>query len=199
MTTVPATLAACLEHDVMAALDAALGPPMPLRATGRFEVEVEALGEGTFTLTVDAGAVSAKKGFARAPLVSMLIGKGSFPLVQRWLQAAVDGFPDAPRLARGLAAGRAPRPGDLDAALAALARVKDACLRFEVRGAGSYAFARGPVDEATSVLTIVVDAGALTGALSGAALSSLRLELKGDRGVLTSVLAALAPVIERMR
>ena len=35
--------------------------------------------------------------------------------------------------------------------------------------------------------------------LAGAPLSSLQFGLQGDRGVLTSVLAALGPVIERMR
>ncbi|OGQ21629.1 MAG: hypothetical protein A2138_09870 [Deltaproteobacteria bacterium RBG_16_71_12] len=199
MTVVAGTLAACLAPDVLSALEGALAPPLPLRAKGRFEVEIEAVGEGTFTLTVDAGAVSANKGFAKAPLVSALVGKGAFPFVQRLLQAALDGFPAAPRLAKGLAAGRAPRPGDLDLALAALTRIKDACLRFEVKGAGSYALARGPVDEATNVLTVVVDAKAVEGALAGAPLSTLKLELKGDRGVLTSVVAALGPVIERMR
>ncbi|MBI1947146.1 MAG: hypothetical protein HYS27_15730 [Deltaproteobacteria bacterium] len=199
MTAVPATLAACLQPDTLEALEAALAPPRPLRAKARFEVEIEAAGEGTFSLTVDGGVASAKKGFAKDPLISAHVAKGGFPFVQRLLQAALDGFPLAPRLAKGLAAGRAPRPGDLDVALAALARLKDACVRFDVKGGGSFALARGPVDEATSVLTVVVDAKAVEGALAGAPLSTLKLELKGDRGVLTSVLAALGPVIERMR
>lgn len=199
MSTVPGTLAACVQPAVLAALEAALAPPLPLRAMGRFEVEIEAAGEGTFTLAVEAGVVSAHKGFAKDPLVSALVGKGAFPLVQRLLQAALDGFPHAPRLAQGLSAAKTPRPGDLDAALAALSRIKDACLRFDVRGAGAFALARGPIDEATNELTLAVDAKAVDGVLAGAPLSSLRLELKGDRGVLTSVLAALAPIVERMR
>jgi hypothetical protein len=199
VTTVPDTLAACLQPELLAALETALAPPAPLRAKARFEVEIEAAGEGTFTLAVDGGVASAKKGFAKVPLISAHVGKGGFPFMQRLLQAALDGFPQAPRLAKGLAAGRAPRPGDLDAALAALSRLKDACVRFEVKGAGSFALARGPVDEATNVLTLVVDAKAIDGALAGAPLSSLQFVLQGDRGVLTSVLAALGPVIERMR
>ena len=199
MSTVPGTLAACIAPAALASLEAALAPPAPLRARGRFEIEVEAVGEGTFVLVVDAGAVSAKKGFARDPLVSALVGKGAFSFVQRLLQAAVDGFPAAPRLAQGLAAAKAPRPGDLDAALQGLTRIKDACLRFEVRGVGSVALARGPIDEATSVLTIGVDARAVEAVLAGAPLSALQLELKGERGVLASALAALGPIVERMR
>lgn len=199
MITVPGTLAACLQAEVLASLEAALGPPMSLRARGRVELELEVAGEGTFTVTMDAGVVSAKKGFARDPLISASIGKGGFSLVQRLLQGAMEGFPRAPALARVVEASRAPRAGDLDAVVASLARLKDACVRLEVKGAGTYAVARGPVDEATQVLTISLDAAALEGALGGAPLSSVRLDLKGDRGVLTAALAALAPLVDRMR
>lgn len=199
MTAIPATLGACLQAEVIATLDATLGPPLPLRARARFEVEFESAGEGTFTVVVDAGRATATKGFAKDPLLSVAVGKGGFPFLQRLLQAAVAGFTNAPVLAKGLAAARAPRPGDLDAALAGLLKLKDACLRFEVKGAGSYALARGPVDEATSVLTIAVDAAAVEAALSGAPLSSMKVALKGDRGVLTAALAALEPLVERMR
>jgi len=197
--TLPGTLAACLEPTVVAALDAALGPPLALRARGRFEIELEAAGEGTFTLLVDAGAVRAKKGFAKDPLLSFALAKGSFPWLRRVLQAACEGFPKAPALARMLAAGRAPRPGDLDAAVAALGRLKDACLKLEVKGAGSYALARGPVDEATQVLTLTLEASAVDAALGGASLSSIKVDMKGDRGVLASALAALGPLVERLK
>ncbi len=199
MTSVPATVAACLQGPALAALEAALAPPMPLRARGRFELEIEAAGEGTFTVVVDGGAVTAKKGFAKDPLVSALVGRGAFPLVHRLLQAAVDGFPEAPRLAHGLAAAKAPRVGDLDAALAALTRIRDACLRLDVKGAGAVALARGPIDEATRELTITVDVKAIDAVLAGAPMATLALSLSGDRGVLTSVLAALGPIVERMR
>ena len=196
---IPATVGACLQPDVIAALDAALGPPLPLRAQMRFEVELEAAFEGTFTMLVDAGRATAKKGFAKDPLISVAIGKNAFPFVQRLLEAAMAGFANAPALAKGLAAAKAPRPGDLDLVLSGLAKLKDACLRIEVKGAGSYAIARGPVDEATSVLTVLVDAAAVEAALAGASLSTVKVALKGDRGVLTAALAALAPLVERMR
>ena len=150
-------------------------------------------------MTLDAGVASAKKGFAKDPLVSIAISKTGFPFVQRLLQAAVEGFPRAPALARPLTVAKTPRPGDLDAALAALGRLKDACLRLEVKGAGSYAIARGPVDEATQVLTLSLELAALEAALDGAPLSTVRLGMTGDRGVLASTLAALGPLVERLR
>lgn len=199
MSAVPSTLAACLQPEALAALEAALAPPPALRARGRFEIELESAAEGTFAMTIDAGVVTAKKGFAKDPLIAVAISKTGFPLVQRLLQDAVDGFPRAPALGKPLAVAKAPRPGDLDAALLALSKLKDACLRFEVKGAGSYAIARGSVDEATQVLTLALDVAALDAALAGAPLSTVRLDMKGDRGVLAYVIAALGPLVERLR
>ena len=88
-------------------LNALLGPPLERRAKGSFEVEVEAKGEGTYTYRYQDGALTAKKGFSRdEPLVSVELPKGGWPFLQRLLQAAVDGFPDAPQLARRQLIGR---------------------------------------------------------------------------------------------
>lgn len=196
---IPDTLAATLAPDVIAVIEAALAPPVQLRARGRVEMEIEVVGEGTFVLAADDGRVSAKKGFAKDPLVSAVIPRGGFGLIQRELQAAVDGFPQAPDLRRRVEALRCPRPGEIDALVAALAKLKDAAVRFEVKGAGTFALARGPVDEATRVLSVRVDAVQLDAVLAGAALSTVKADVSGDRSVLTAVAAALGPALQRMR
>lgn len=196
---VPETLAATLAPDVLAAIEGALAPPMALRATARVELEIEAAGEGTYTVLIDGGRVSAKKGFAKDPFLSLVVPKGGFALLRAQLQAAVDGFPAAPELRRRWEALRSPRPGELDALVADLGKLKDTAARLVVKGVGTFAVARGPVDEATRVLELRLDASALEAALKGAAVDGMKVETAGDRGVLTAVAAALAPALSRMR
>lgn len=196
---VPDTLAATLAPEVVAVVEAALAPPLELRAKAHVEMEIEAAGEGTFVLVVDAGKVSTKKGFAKDPLLSAVVPKGGWALLQRELQAAVDGFPSAPQLRRQVEAFKAPRPGEIDALLAALVKLKDAAIRFEVKGVGTYALARGPVDEATRVLTVKLDPAQIDALLAGAPVTALKADVSGDRSVLTAVAAALAPALQRMR
>lgn len=197
---VPATLTATLATDVLRALEDALAPPPALRAKAKIEVEIEAAGEGTFTITAEgAQPLSAKKGFAKDPLICIHIAKGGWPLVQRELQAFADGLPAAPELRRHVDALRAPAPGELDVLVGAIKKIADASVRFDVKGGGIYAVARGPVEEATRVLKIAVDAKDLDKVLKGAALTTLTATLDGDRGVLTTLASALAPMLKRLR
>src|SRR5688572_24244186 len=122
---IPATLRETLEPPMVATIEAALAPPMHLRAKTRFEIEFEAIGEGTFTLVVDAGVVSAKKGFAKDPLLSAQVPKGGWPFVQRLLEAAVAGFPGAPLLKSNLEIMKLPKPGEIDTMIAALRKLTD--------------------------------------------------------------------------
>ena len=199
-TTIPATLKATLEPGVLSVLEAALAPPPAQRATAAVELEVEAAGEGTFTLTYKDRAVSAKKGFAKKPLLSARLDRGAWPLLRDQLQAALDGFPQAPELQSRLMAWRSLGAAELDGVVAALTRVAEGtALRFDVAGAGAITVARGPVDEATRELVIGVDAAKLRALLAGAAPASVTVTTKGDRAVATAVLAALGPVLTKLR
>jgi hypothetical protein len=199
MTTIPDTLAATLEPPVLTAIEAALAPPMHLRAKARIEIEIEAQGEGTFVVVIDGGVVSAKKGFGKDPLVSAVLPKGGWKLIQKELQAAVDGFPSAPELRKRVDAIKTPPAGELDGLVAALKKLGDAAVRFDVKGTGTFALARGPVDEATRVLTVKLDPAQIDAVLAGAPVTTLKVDVGGDRGVLTAVLAALGPALQRLR
>lgn len=197
---VPGSLAATLAPDVLTALEDKLAPPPALRAKARIEIEIEAAGEGTFTIVVDgANPMSAKKGFAKDPLVSVHIAKGGWPLIQRELQALADGLPNAPAIRKHVDALRAPKPGELDVLVAATKKITDASVRFDVKGGGVYAVARGPIDEATRVLKIALDAAEIDKVLAGAPPSTVKTGISGDRGVLTTVASAMAPLLERLR
>lgn len=203
---VPDSLAATLAPDVLKQLEDLLAPPPHLRARHRLQIEIEAAGEGTFTLAVDGPVpVSAKKGFAREPFLSIQIAKGSWSLLQRELQLLVDGLPGAPALKRHVDTIRNPKPGELDALVDAAMKIKDACVKFDVKGSpgapgGTFAVARGPVDEATRVLKIGLDAAEIFAVLEGRAPpSSIKASIGGDRGVLTTVAAAMAPMLDRLK
>src|SRR5581483_10026622 len=105
---IPSTLADTLKPDVLAELEKKLAPPPELRAQAHVEFEIEAAGEGTFTVVVERGSIAAKKGFAKDPLIAASIPKGGWALLQRELQAVVDGLPNAPALAQKLDLLRAP-------------------------------------------------------------------------------------------
>jgi len=199
-TVIPATLTAALEPVMLSKLEAALAPPPAQRATATVELEVEGAGEGTFTLTYKDGAVSAKKGFAKKPLLSARLDRGAWPLLREQLQAAVDGFPQAPELQSRLLAWRGLRAVDLDGVVAALTRVAEGMsLRFDIVGAGAVTVARGPIDEATRELVVGLDAARLRGLLAGAPPTSLVPSMRGDRAVATAALAALGPVLTKLR
>jgi hypothetical protein len=196
---VPGTLAALLAPPSLSVLEAALAPPRDRRAPVVFELEIEAAGEGTWVLRYEQGGLVGKKGFAKAPLLSVRLGKGALQLVRDELQAAVDGFPQAPELARRLAAARGLEASTAAAAHAAIAKLAEGhCIHFSVVGDGQLSVARGPVDEATRELTVSLDGKALRALLTGAPLSSVTAGLKGDRSVGTAVLAALGPVLRTL-
>ena len=197
---VPETLAATLAPDVLKVLEDVLAPPPALRAKARIEIELEAAGEGTFTITVDGpNPMTAKKGFAKDPLISVHIAKGGWPLLQRELQALADGLPNAPDLRRQVDALKNPKPGELDTLVAAAKKIVDASVRFDVKGGGVYALARGPIDEATRVLKIALDVAEIDKVLNGAPLTTVKAGISGERGVLTTVASAMAPLLERLK
>ena len=200
MAIVPNTVKDILAPDSLAALEHVLAPPKERRAPISFQLEVEAVGEGTFTLTYDRGAVSGKKGFAKRPLLSVRIEKGAFGLLRDQLQAAVDGFPQAPELKRRLDVIRTFDPVMATAVHQAIAGIADGlCVHFDIAGDGRISVARGAVDEATRELTIVVPGKAVRALLTGASPTSVSPVVKGDRSVGTSVLTAMAPLLNHLR
>jgi hypothetical protein len=197
---VPATVKMTLAPATLSAIEAALAPPLERRARGTLELELEAKGEGTFTLTYKGGQLSGKKGFARAPLLSARLDPQSWALLREQLQAAVDGFPKAPALAERQRAFLALEQATLDDALAAIGRLKEGLsIQFLIAGAGSITVARGPLDEATDELVVGLDAAVLRAVLAGGDPAAVRPSISGNRGVATAVLAALGPVARAVR
>ena len=196
---IPETLAATLGKDVLDALMERLAPPMSARADVVFEIEVEAAGEGTFVLAYQNKALLAKKGFAKSPLLSVQMDKAAWPLVREQLQAAVDGFPQAPHLQRAADVLRGLSGAEVHSFVRSITAIKDAVVRLDVKGAGKSAVGRGPIDEATNEMTVGLDAQALRLVLQGAPLTSLQPTVKGDRGVAASIAAAAAPLLQRLR
>ncbi len=204
---VPDTLAATLAPEMLKQLEDVLAPPPHLRARHRLQIEIEAAGEGTYTIAVEGPVpMSAKKGFAKEPFLSIQIAKGGWPLIQRELQALVDGLPNAPNLKKHVDTLKTPKPGELDALVDAATKIKDLSIQFDVKGgaagggAAKYAVARGPVDEATRTLKIGLDAAEIERVLAGQAPpTSIKASIGGDRGVLTTIAAAMAPLLERLK
>lgn len=188
------------------ALNEALGPPMTQRAKGQFEVEVEAAGEGTFTLRYDDGVLTGKKGFAKGdPLLSAAIPKGGWPFLQRLLQAAVDGFPNAPQLARRQAIGRELPAADLQALLDGVSKLRDVRFDITLSGAGpkgkaTYAIARGLLDEATREVKVQLNAERIERVLDGGSVEALRAaKVSMPTGLATELVSALGAVWTKMR
>lgn len=198
---VPATLKEALEPELLSSLDEAIGPPKESRIPGRYEIEVEAAGEGTFTIAFDDGAVSGKKGFAKGdPLLSCAIPKGGWPFVQRLLQAAADGFPAAPAVAERQARLRAMTKGELETAVRGVEKLREMVIEVDVSGMGVFRVARGSLDEATRQLKVAIAADAVDRVLAGAPLSTLSgAKVSGERGLVTEILAALGPVVTKIR
>lgn len=198
---VPGTLAETLDEDVLAELEAVLGPPPDHRARGDVEIEIEAEGEGTFTLRYRDGEVSAKKGFARGdPLLSAVLPRGGWPLIQRCLQAAADGFPDAPALARRDEALKKIQAAEWEKILAAVERLKEMSVTLAVDGAGTYRVARGAMDEVTRELAVALSASQVEDVLSGRNPEDAGgVKLSKDRGLVTELTAALGVVVTALR
>ena len=198
---VPDTVAETLKPEVLTALEALLAPSADKRASVVVEVEIEAVGEGTFTLRYADKLLTGKKGFAKKPLASAKLSKGVWKLLRDELQAAVDGFPQAPELKARLEEFKAmTTTADADAAIGAVERMAEGLsISFDIKGEGTITLARGPVDEATRELKVSLDGAAVRGLLTGAALSSVRAGIAGDRSVGTAALAALGPALKKLK
>jgi hypothetical protein len=197
---VAATVAELMAPASLAALEQAFLPPPTRRAPMTIEVEIEAAGEGTWVLRSGPAGLTAKKGFAKSPLLSVRLGKGAFAVVKNQLAHALEGFVAAPELARRLTAARELEPATAALAHEALVKLAEGlCVHLDIVGAGRISVARGPVDEATKELTVSIDDTALRSVWSGAALSSVSPRLHGDRSVGTAVLSALGPVLAALR
>ncbi len=197
---IPALLADTLKPEVLSAIETALAPALERRASVVVEVEIEAVGEGTFTLRFADRSFSGKKGFAKKPLVSAKLGRGAWKLLRDELQVAVDGFVQAPELgARADQFKATSTTTDVDAAIQALERMAEGLsVTFDIKGEGIITVARGPVDEATRELKIGLDGAQVRGLLTGAPLTSVQASVGGDRSVATAVLAALGPALKKL-
>lgn len=198
---VPDTLAATLAPDTLAALDEALGPTKQNRAQRRLEIEVEAKGEGTFTLVYDNGALSARKGFAKGdPLLGAEIPRGGWALLQTALQASVDGYPKAPEIARRRARVLALPAAEWERMLDALAKIRDLSFTLELAGAGRYRVARGALDEATREVTLRADAAIVERLLEGGNVSEVSaVKIGGDRLLATELLKVFGPLVSALK
>ncbi len=193
---VPERIADALSPSSLAAMTEALAPPPERRAAVDFEVELEAGREGTWVVRYAAGVVSAKKGFAKAPLLAGRIDAAALPVVREELQAAVDGFPQAPILASRLASLKGLEPSVATGILAGVKKLKEGnCLHLVVAGDGTISVARGAIDEAEKELTVSVDGKAARALLQGADPAQLSTSIRGDRSVATAALSALGPVV----
>ncbi|MDP2344850.1 MAG: hypothetical protein Q8O67_28150 [Deltaproteobacteria bacterium] len=198
---VPAAVADTLKPEMLTALEAVLAPAFEKRASVVVEVEIEAVGEGTFTIRFADRLLTAKKGFAKKPLASAKLGKGVWKLLRDELQVAVDGFPQAPELrARHEEFKATSTTADADAVIKAIERMAEGLsISFDIKGEGVITLARGPVDEATRELKIALDGAQVRALLTGAALNSVRAGVSGDRSVGTAVLAALGPALKKLK
>jgi hypothetical protein len=198
---VPATVADTLKAEVLSALELALAPAVEKRASVVVEVEVEAVGEGTFTVRYADRLLTAKKGFAKKPLVSAKLGKGVWKLLRDEIQVAVDGFPKAPELrARAEEFKATSTTADADAVIKAIERMAEGLsVTFDIKGEGVITIARGPVDEAERELKVALEGDKVRALLTGAALTSVRPGISGDRSVGTAVLTALGPALKKLK
>lgn len=201
MTGVPGTLRETLRPSVLTLLEEAFAPPVAARASGRYEVELEMEGEGTFTLCVDDGELSASKGFAEDdPFISCHLSAGTWPLVQRWLQNAVDGFPAAPYLRRNQTALRSLGQADQQRLVQGIEKLDDVSLEINLTGCGTIRIARGAMDEVTRQLTLQVPETVVDELLQGAGGDAFqKVRVGGHRGLSTELMAALAPVMRVLR
>jgi hypothetical protein len=197
---VPETLRAALEPDVVKALDEALGPPAGSRASGSYELEVEAKGEGTFTLRYQEGVITASKGFADEPLLAAQLNEGGFPLIARVLEAAAAGFPESAELNRRQQDLRGLPKADWDKVAKATERLKEMVVVIELRGGGTYRVARGSLEEATRELRIEADTALVDRLLAGGVASELgQVKVSGERGLLTELAAAFGPLLSALK
>lgn len=198
---IPSAVADLIKPDVLSAIEAQLAPPEERRATRSLEVEVEVDGAGTFTFTYAGKKLTGKKGFAKKPLLSAKVSKTAWALLRDELQAAVDGFPAAPELAKRAQMFKTTSTAALlDAGIAAVEKMAEgASIAFDIKGEGVVVVARGAVDEATKEMKIVLSGPQIRGVLQGAPLSSATASVSGDRSVGTAVLSAMGPLLQQLQ
>ena len=200
MTQIPDTLAALLEPSMLAELDEKLGPPAAARIAQPFEVELEIEGEGTFTVAYKDTKLTGKKGFAKGdPIVSARVPKAGVKLLQALVQAAVDGFPQSPPLQKGLSVVTGLQKPTLTELFKNVERTKPVSVVFDVKGHGSFAVARGALDEATRTLKVSIDGGEVLALLRGGPLTAVRAQVTGDRTLAAEIAAVLAPVLTSLK
>lgn len=194
---VPPTLAEALEGACLRRLDEQLGPPRDLRARRRFEIEIEAVGEGTFSLLYDDGEVTARRGMARGePLLSVQIPRAGWPLVRRLLENAAAAFPSAPELARRRAEALALPARVWEGMVDGLLALEDVGLALDLRGVGRFHFARGSLEELTRELVLATEADWLERALAGAGGGDLPgLRIGGERSLAPILLRVFGPLL----
>ncbi len=198
---VPSTVAETLKPETLSAIEAAVAPAVGRRASVDFEVEVEVVGEGTFTIRYEGGHLVGKKGFAKDATLSAKLGKGTWALLRDELQAAIDNFPQAPLLKEKAEHFRATTTtADIDAAIKAVQKIpKGLSVVFDIKGEGVMTLARGSVDEAEKELKIGLVGSQVRALLTGAPLTSAAASISGERSVGTSVLTALGPTLRQLK
>jgi hypothetical protein len=201
MTKIPDTLRETLLGDALDALDQVFAPPPENRVSGSFEVEIEMKGEGTFSLHFEDGALSARKGFAEEdPFLSCEISRGSWPLLQNWLQNGVEGFPNAPSLQRHQVALRALDKKQQEALVRGIEKLDDVAVEIDIPQAAKLRVARGALDEVTRQLTLQVPKSVVEALLQGAGDDALQgIRVSGNRGISTELMSALGPILRALR
>lgn len=191
----PDSLADLFDDDLLDELSDALGPPEEERAEGRFEVEVELDGKA-YCLRYRDGVLTGKKGFARGdPLVSAKVPSGADAFLLGLLQAALDGYPDAPALAQRQKGARSLSQDQLQAVLDGVEKLNDMGLDLDVTGVGTFHMAIGVLDEVTRKVTAKVAQADVEAVLGGAPLSSMnsKVAIGGQKGLVTEFITALGP------
>jgi hypothetical protein len=165
------------------------------------EVEVEVVGEGTYCLRYENRATTAKKGFAKKPLLSIKVGKGAWGLLRDELQAAVDGFPSAPALQKAVTTFQSTTTtAQFDASIKAVEKIGEGvAISFDIKGEGTIVVARGSVDEAEREMKIGLVGTQVRGLLAGAPFTSVTPSVGGDRSVGATVLSALGPLLKELK
>lgn len=197
MIQVPDTLGETLRGATLKALEEVFAPPPQERVSGTYEIEIEMEGEGTFSLCFEDGSLSGRKGFAEDdPFLSCEISRGSWPLIQNWLQHAVEHFPNSPRLQRNQASLRALDKKQQDALVRGIEKLDDVSVELNIPGGATFRVARGALDEVTRQLTLRVPEDVVNALLEGGADDVLQgIQVSGNRGLSTELMSALGPIL----
>jgi hypothetical protein len=196
---IPGTLREALEDDLVDAITEALAPPEEDRSEALLEVEIESEEEGTFCLTIEDGFATGEAKFADDPFVSCFVPEGGFPLVQKMLQAWVDGFPNSPELRGFHERGKTLKADVVDAGIEGLSGIKDLVVVAEVAGVGTFKAARGAIDEATRELVLKVDGSVIDKAIAGDMGPARGVKPKKGATLVTELVTALGPVIKALK